>query len=349
MAETLIFARRLAAAPLIYIGPDQPGAPLGPATHLAEALGGRPAWTLVFVTASLEVAERRARLVDAWCRHAAAHPAHRVLILCNSAREVLLLQRDGVAAVLCNHNIIANDAVFTIIGGEAKRYDAIYNARMMAYKRHALARALPSLALLYYDADVEPGYFDSVRQALPHAVLLNEQAARAAPARAAHPRARALANRLLDARGFVKLTPAEVARALNSARVGLCLSAEEGAMVASVEYMLCGLPVVSTASLGGRDFFFDPAFTRVVADDPDAIAAAVAELARCDLDPATIRARTLWTLRHERDKLAAVVRAIFAAAGAEPKLEIPLARLFAESLFARSPIDRLLADPRGRA
>jgi len=39
-------------------------------------------------------------------------------------------------------------------------------------------------------------------------------------------------------------------------KVGLCLSKKEGAMFASIEYLLCGLPIVSTRSVGGRDEFF---------------------------------------------------------------------------------------------
>lgn len=40
-------------------------------------------------------------------------------------------------------------------------------------------------------------------------------------------------------------------------RCGLILSAEEGACFAAMEYLLCGLPVVTTPNIGGRDEFFD--------------------------------------------------------------------------------------------
>ena len=42
----------------------------------------------------------------------------------------------------------------------------------------------------------------------------------------------------------------------NLSKVGLCLSKAEGAMYSSMEYLLCGLPIVSTKSIGGRDEFF---------------------------------------------------------------------------------------------
>ncbi|WP_164127899.1 glycosyltransferase, partial [Stenotrophomonas maltophilia] len=55
-----------------------------------------------------------------------------------------------------------------------------------------------------------------------------------------------------------RLTPEAVNRVYNQAAVGLCLSAVEGAMCASMEYLMAGLPVVSTPSVGGRDVYFDP-------------------------------------------------------------------------------------------
>ncbi|MFI5322346.1 MAG: hypothetical protein ACHQ6U_02155 [Thermodesulfobacteriota bacterium] len=67
------------------------------------------------------------------------------------------------------------------------------------------------------------------------------------------------------------LTPEEMADALNRCMVGLCLSAEECGMYASVQYMLCGLPVVSTRSKGGRDEFFYDRYVKIVDDDSKAV------------------------------------------------------------------------------
>jgi hypothetical protein len=77
-------ARRLSGALLIFIGPTAAGAPLGPATRLAELLGGRPAHTRVSLCESLEFAERRATLVTAHRQRAAAWPEHRVIVLANT-------------------------------------------------------------------------------------------------------------------------------------------------------------------------------------------------------------------------------------------------------------------------
>ena len=81
------------------------------------------------------------------------------------------------------------------------------------------------------------------------------------------------------------IPPQEISDYLCRARVGLALSAEEGPMAACVEYLLSGLPVVSTPSLGGRDVFFDERFVKVVEPDPHAVSEGVEALARLQIDP----------------------------------------------------------------
>lgn len=51
-------------------------------------------------------------------------------------------------------------------------------------------------------------------------------------------------------------------------------------MFASMEYLLCGLPIVSTPSIGGRDVFFDKDYVEIVEPDPHAVKEAVIEMVR---------------------------------------------------------------------
>ncbi len=64
-------------------------------------------------------------------------------------------------------------------------------------------------------------------------------------------------------------------------------------MFASMEYLLAGCPVVSTPSLGGRDFFFDNRYVEIVDPTPEAVLEGVNRLRKKRLDPAFIRAETL--------------------------------------------------------
>ncbi len=78
------------------------------------------------------------------------------------------------------------------------------------------------------------------------------------------------------------------------------MSAVEGANYATVEYMLTGLPVVSTESIGGRSEFFDDDYVKVVDADPKAVARGVREMIDRDIDPELIRRRTLEKVERHR-------------------------------------------------
>jgi glycosyltransferase involved in cell wall biosynthesis len=84
-------------------------------------------------------------------------------------------------------------------------------------------------------------------------------------------------------------------------------------MAALVEYLLCGLPVVSTASVGGRDVFFDDEYVKIVEDTPDAVRAGVAEIIRRRVSPELIRARTLERMQAHRERFVKLVQGMYDA------------------------------------
>jgi hypothetical protein len=57
----------------------------------------------------------------------------------------------------------------------------------------------------------------------------------------------------------------------NQSCCGLCLSQEEGACFASSEYLLAGLPVVSTHSKGGRDVWYNEFNHEICEDNADSV------------------------------------------------------------------------------
>jgi hypothetical protein len=120
----------------------------------------------------------------------------------------------------------------------------------------------------------------------------------------------------IDASGYpVRLPPEDVNRHLNRASVGLCLSAEEGAMFACAEYLLAGLPVITTPNRGGRDFYIDEDYCITVADDPREIAAAVTALKAREIPRHAIRERTMRRIQSERARFIELVNAIYAELG----------------------------------
>jgi len=107
--------------------------------------------------------------------------------------------------------------------------------------------------------------------------------------------------------GCVSESPQRVNEHYARSRVGLCLSKEEGTMRVSAEYLLAGLPLVSTRSKGGRDFFFDSDYCLVVDDDPHPVAEAVGTLVKRNIPRHYVRERTLEKIHRERERFAKIV------------------------------------------
>jgi glycosyltransferase involved in cell wall biosynthesis len=214
----------------------------------------------------------------------ARYRRHRIVLLCNEEAAVQPLLDLGVEALFVNHNTFINENVFRPMPGVEKTHDAVYSAALAPYKRHYLAAEVRSLILMAYSYGGANWYEyqREVRANFKHAWWAKDS--------------RSDAN---------KVPTSQMVEFYNRARVGLCLSAVEGAMFASIEYLLCGLPVVSTASKGGRDAFFDERYVVICEDTPEAVAAAVAELKDRHLDPELVRRLVLEKVALHRQRLRA--------------------------------------------
>jgi glycosyltransferase involved in cell wall biosynthesis len=73
-------------------------------------------------------------------------------------------------------------------------------------------------------------------------------------------------------------------------------------MYTSIEYLLAGLPIVSTRNIGGRDVYFDPEYCITTEADPEAIRAAVLELKARRIPRDHIRRRTLARIDADRQR-----------------------------------------------
>jgi glycosyltransferase involved in cell wall biosynthesis len=137
---------------------------------------------------------------------------------------------------------------------------------------------------------------------------------------------------------YKNLLATEVAEVLNRCRVGLILSEEEGICSASCDYLLCGLPVVSTPSRGGRDEFYDSENCIIVEPSSTAVAEAVAEwLRRLHLDcslRSRIRASTIARVELFRQTFISVLREAVGSLGGDE----PIAREIAAVIGSASKI-----------
>ena len=219
--------------------------------------------------------------------HAVAElaPSIRITFLSNSPVEERLITGAGLTSVFCHQNAFLDERRYRVVPAMRKQYDAIYVARITPFKRHQLASGISSLSLIGSWHDYERQHRDAVMQALP----------------AAHWQKKAWAPRMY--------------RHMNAAHTGLCLSAEEGAMFVSAEYLLCGLPVVSTPNIGGRDHLFTEPFAVTVSPSPQAVAEGVAWQIGQRHDPQDIRHAVIEKMQYHRSVFRKLVQSIYDAEG----------------------------------
>ena len=176
-------------------------------------------------------------------------------ILYNSPEEESNGTSFGLRGSVINHNAWLNEQDLRRLP-LAKKYRALYIARPTDFKRHYLAREIKGLALAAGGFNHRTPQVD-----LPPA----------------------------DNDTGNYLTKKEICEIINESHCGLCLSREEGACYSSSEYLLCGIPVVSTWSLGGRDVWYNEYNSIICEDTPEAVAEAVTEAVHRKWDASLIR------------------------------------------------------------
>lgn len=239
------------------------------------------------------------------------YPEHTVTFLCNTPSSADTFGRAGLPSVFFNQNSLLDERIYRVMRDVPKEFDAVYNAQMEKVKRHSLAARIRSLALITYRVDSQPGYYRRMRKELGHASWLNFEAGQ-----------------------WKWLPDSQVAFHLNRARVGLILSEAEGANYATVEYLLCGLPVVSTRSSGGRSEFFDEDYVKVVDATPQAVADGVSELIGRRIDPDYIRGKTIERMQAHREVFIALLQRICDAEGIRRAMREEWPSLFFNKLLA---------------
>src|SRR5688572_10254884 len=201
-----------------------------------------------------------------------------LILLQNSPSELVISKIAGLSGHFVNQNIHVCEHFFNPVPGVKKIYDAVYIAAAKKYKRIYLAKKIKKLFVITYfwpDIRNEKGEWDlhAFEPTIKHAAFNKD-----------------------------RIDRTEINNILNLAHCGLALSRKEGAMLASMEYQLAGLPIVTTPSIGGRDVLLDPAHTIWVKSDPEKIAAAVDKFVKSPPDPAEIRNRTLANIDFHRKR-----------------------------------------------
>ena len=198
--------------------------------------------------------------------------------LCNSNQELNYLVKFGFNGDVINQNTWLDENLY-LIQSTQKIYNALYIARQTKFKRHYLANKIPNLALIA--GGIRHGNTEQI--VLPSHVYNNS----------------------------IQLNTTQVIQKINQSHCGLCLSKEEGASFCSSEYLLCGIPVVSTVSEGGRDVWYDSYNSVICEDTEESVAEAVNFFMNNKREPEVIRDTHIALAKQQRTKFIEVLQQIF--------------------------------------
>ena len=264
---------------------------IGIAGAYGQRFGNTSTGFLIYPTLTIEEPDKIAAIGRAARAHMRRYPNHRLIYMGNTQREADMLTGEGLTALFLNKNFTVSETIFRPLPDAGRSFDAIYNARFVPEKRHELARLIERVAYIGYLDQTKPEW-ESQKEAMEQLLRLNP--------------GHELLNPVRDGR-LVRLSPAETNASLNRAWAGLCLSEVEGRNNASMEYMLAGLGLVSTPSVGGRDVYFDPEFRIVCEPDAASVRRAVADIKARNIPREHIRNQTLKRIIAERRRFLALV------------------------------------------
>jgi hypothetical protein len=145
------------------------------------------------------------------------------IIFCNEIEECLYFNELGIPNIHINQNCWLDYNLFNITNCK-KKYDLIYNGCNSSYKNHYLLEDTEKYkkVFLYYKTQENI----DLKKFKPKKIYCNVNARK-------------------------------VVNTINQSNIGIVLSELEGACYASSEYLLCGLPVISIANKGGRNFWYN--------------------------------------------------------------------------------------------
>jgi glycosyltransferase involved in cell wall biosynthesis len=210
----------------------------------------------------------------------------------NEESEKRWLQLIGQKATCLGHNLHVREHFF-VPGEIPKKYDAVYAATMAPYKRIELAREIQKLCFVTYVTHQKNWNLHEFEPRLRHADYNSEFISREA-----------------------------VRLCYQQSQVGLALSAAEGAMFSCTEYLLCGLPVVTTPNRGGRNRYLDDENSTFVPPDAGAVRKAVESYVTNPPDPATVRNSAMRKMHGDRLKFIEILASYGGTTHTNPNDEV---------------------------
>ena len=233
------------------------------------------------------------RTIFDYKNHIKKFPKHKIILLLNTPQEFKYFKNNGLECQFINHNALVDPNIFKP-RKMRKEYDVIYNGRLELGKRHYLLESCKNLALIsgpiLRKTEPKLEYLELLKSKIPNADILNYS--------------RPIKMSQLDSFSNMPiLTARSVSKILNKSRVGVILSYKEGACYASIEYLLSGLPVISTSNIGGRDIFFDERFCKKTYSNARSLKKTIFKILKENISSDYIRTATLRKMKIHIDKM----------------------------------------------
>ena len=165
------------------------------------------------------------------------YPRNQIIFLSPDIDGILWAHEYGFNAILCNHNCFIDYNKFTTIE-MTKEYDMVMNCRPELWKRPYLAEKINELAYIKGATYESNEKYDFTKLTCK---FMNDK--------------------LISMNNVIDV--------YNKSFCGGIFSEKEGACYSSSEYLLCGLPVISTLSRGGRDTWYTQTNSIICQDNAD--------------------------------------------------------------------------------
>lgn len=146
------------------------------------------------------------------------------IILCNSLKEKTVCDNLKIYCAFVNKNCFLNEEIYKIDESIQKEYDGIYSTSYSNRKRLNLCYNMSNIKILlnYKNTSIPD-------EALKSLNILNTKT----------------------------IPDEEIYKYYNKSKFGLCLITQDDSSNANAEYLLCGLPVISVESAGGRNVWYN--------------------------------------------------------------------------------------------
>jgi glycosyltransferase involved in cell wall biosynthesis len=282
--------------PYVALSTFSTDTPLGAFSLFPEGFRQQPSLHLITLGTSL-LWPIRSTLPDQLAEVRKRWPLARVRVIASDEMELKALQDAQIPALLCNLNMFADEKAFCPRPADRSEpsLDAILVGALELRENHYLARLIPSLGLVHSRYDGMEDVGGEVRELLRQATYLNDTKDRP--------------------EGFFYPSNDQLARWICRASTGLALCQKGGACLPTVQYLLCGTPVVTVPNIGGRNHFLKAPYSITAEPNAESVAAAVAELKARQLPREEVHAATVRDLQAARarflDDLNEVLRSEF--------------------------------------